>query len=332
MIDVYSSLKPKPLTKISFAELGAGDGGGPRLDPPAGVALPGVGAAPPAHPGRDRPGRLADGPPVRQRAGETSRPRRRRRSRPPTSRRSRPTSGSSSRPSSTRRRCRSARTPPTGLLLERARQTTPPSWPGPPARPVWTHLWERPARLPGRAGPHRGDGPPRPVLRGQPRARPSGRIYEAWVYSDENRAFPYVLTFEDPPPGLVVGPELLPQVRFDGYFLKLLGYRAGDTLRAAPMLVGRLTGPRAGRGAGADGRTPRAVEAERLRDRLRPAVRLHPVRAVFQVRKALAPGRRAAGSTSIVRDEIAPEELADWLESVPDDDSPHPAPDAPIKM
>ena len=28
VVDVYSSLKPKPLTKISFAELTPGDGGG----------------------------------------------------------------------------------------------------------------------------------------------------------------------------------------------------------------------------------------------------------------------------------------------------------------
>jgi len=29
VVDIYSSLKPKPLTKISFAELSAADGGGP---------------------------------------------------------------------------------------------------------------------------------------------------------------------------------------------------------------------------------------------------------------------------------------------------------------
>ncbi len=29
VVDIYSSLKPKPLTKISFAELGSADGGGP---------------------------------------------------------------------------------------------------------------------------------------------------------------------------------------------------------------------------------------------------------------------------------------------------------------
>ncbi len=73
-----------------------------------------------------------------------------------------------------------------------------------------------------------------------PGLAPTGRIYEAWVYADENRLVPYVLAFDEPPPGLVVGPDLYLKVRFDGYFFKLLGYQAGDKLRAAPLLVGRL--------------------------------------------------------------------------------------------
>lgn len=221
-----------------------------------------------------------------------------------------------------------------GLLLERARQTKLAELARAARKDLyWTHLWERPAKY--RGVPVHIEGTARRVLSYEinPELAPKGRMYEAWVYSDENRKDPYVLTFEAPPAGLRISPEQFTRIRFDGYFFKLLGYRAGDTLRAAPMLIGRLTLAPAPAEA-----PPPMVELRNLSKRNGFVIAFVllfsyiTVRAVFQVRKALAPGRRAAGSTSIVRDEIAPEELADWLESVPDDDSPHPAPDAPIKM
>ncbi len=207
------------------------------------------------------------------------------------------------------------------ILLQRARETSAFDLAKEARRDLyWTHLWERPAKY--RGVPVHIEGTARRVLSYEinPELAPGGRMYETWVYSDENRKDPYVLTFETPPPGLQISPDQFTRITFDGYFLKLLGYRAGDTFRAAPMLVGRLHMTPAQAAA-----PPPMVEIRNLSKRNAFVIAFVLllgyiiVRAVFQVRKALAPGRRVAGSRSIVRDEIAPEELADWLQTVEDD-------------
>ncbi len=207
------------------------------------------------------------------------------------------------------------------ILLKRARDTSSADLAREARRDLyWTHLWERPAKY--RGVPVHIEGTARRVLSYEinPELVPGGRMYEAWVYSDENRKDPYVLTFEAPPAGLRISPDQFTRITFDGYFLKLLGYRAGDTFRAAPMLVGRLHLAPAQAEA-----PPPMVELRNLSKRNAFVIAFVLllsyiiVRAVFQVRKALAPGRRAAASRSIVRDEIAPEELADWLQTVEDE-------------
>ena len=212
------------------------------------------------------------------------------------------------------------------ILLRRARETPADDLAKEARRDLyWTHLWERPAKY--RGVPIHLEGTARRVLSYEinPELAPKGRMYEAWVYSDENRKDPYVLTFEDPPAGLQISPDQFTRISFDGYFLKLLGYRAGDTRRAAPMLVGRLLMTPEQAAA-----PPPMVEIRNLSKRNAFVIAFVLllsyiiVRAVFQVRKALAPGRRLATSRSIVRDEIAPEELADWLQNV-EDEPAHPA-------
>ena len=208
------------------------------------------------------------------------------------------------------------------ILLDRARQTSARDLAARSRRDlVYTHLWERPERY--RGVPIRIEGTALRVLSYEvnPALAPAGRIFEAWVYSDENRAFPYVLAFEDPPPNLVVGPDLHLRVRFDGYFLKLLGYRAGDKGRAAPLLVGRLSIQ--------PGLAPAPAPMVELRDMAkRHAVTILfavlfgyvLLRVGFQIRRAIAPNRRSISlpERTLTPREIEPEDLADWLATLPE--------------
>ena len=294
VVDVYSSLKPKPLTKISFAELTPGDGGGsggvalsrararrplslfrgselPRLVILAGIALAGWPMVLILFAGqsKDRP----PPPPVAVPAVAQVQPRS-----SPDDR------GSSSRPCATRpmETARKRGLPP--LARPGPHHDLPPTWPA--RRGVICSgrtSWERPERL-SRASRSTSRGRPSGFISYEinPALAPSGRIYEAWVYSDENRVFPYVLTTEDAPPGLVVGSRPAPS----GPLRRLLPQAPllpGAATRglAAPMLVGRLTvQPPPAAAPSADGRGPRlrsAATAFVLASR--PAGRLHPVSA-----------------------------------------------------
>ena len=220
------------------------------------------------------------------------------------------------------------------ILLDRARRTPPAELARQGRRDLfWTHFWERPNLY--RGVPVHLEGTALRVLSYEvnPALTPSGRIYEAWIYSDENRAFPYVVTLDEPPPGLVVGPDLHLRVRFDGYFLKLLGYRAGDKWRAAPLLVGRLALPPAA--------APPPAPMVEVREffRRNGVVTLLALlfgyiglRGFFQVRRLLAPGHRSPASSGRdrhpVATEVAPEDLSHWLANLPDSE-PDPEDDPP---
>jgi hypothetical protein len=216
-----------------------------------------------------------------------------------------------------------------GELLRRARETPAANLAGSARKDIlYTHLWERPKLY--RGVPVHIEGTAKRILTYEvnPELAPKGRLFEAWVYSDENRAFPYVLIFEEPPAGLSVGPDLFHRVSFDGYFLKLLGYHAGDKLRAAPMLVGRLHS------------TPALADAPAPMVELRNFSRRDgfvvvfvlllayiAVRAFFQVRKALAPSRPKRVPTPFDRSP-PPDRVSEWLENLPDEEG-DPAIEAP---
>ena len=214
------------------------------------------------------------------------------------------------------------------LLLDRVRRTPAGDLVVQARRDLlFTHLWERPEAY--RGVPVHIEGTALRVLSYEvnPSLAPSGRIYEAWVYSDENRAFPYVLAFDEPPPGLVVGPDLYLKVSFDGYFLKLLGYRAGDKWRAAPLLVGRLAIKSAPPAAPSP--MVEVREFSRRNGFLVVVVLLVGyvlARAFFQIRRFVGPARPAVRtpSRSLAQDEIAPEDLSDWLNSLPEEDESGP--------
>jgi hypothetical protein len=125
------------------------------------------------------------------------------------------------------------------LLLRRARERTPEALAGESRRDILlTHLWERPERY--RGVPVHIDGTALRVLRYESKLSRTGWLYEAWIQTAESGRFPYSCVFEDAPRGFPIGPNLSERVVFNGYFLKILGYEAGDVPRGAPLLVGRL--------------------------------------------------------------------------------------------
>ena len=219
------------------------------------------------------------------------------------------------------------------ILLDRVRST--------PARDLaarsrrdlyFTHFWERPELY--RGVPVHIEGTALRILTYEvnPALAPSGRIHEAWVYPDDSQKLPYVLTFEQPPPGLVVGQDLYVRVRFDGYFLKLLSYRAGDTMRAAPMFVGRL-------GLMAKPAAPPApmVELREMSKRngltilIAIVVGYVLIRVAMQFRRVVASPRRSIPlpERSLTASEIAPEELSEWLANLPEQEIDKPGPEPP---
>ena len=78
------------------------------------------------------------------------------------------------------------------------------------------------------------------VLRYPSKLSTSGWLYEAWIITPETTRLPYVCVFEDAPKGLPIGPNVSERVVFNGYFLKIMKYQAGDVARGAPVLVGRI--------------------------------------------------------------------------------------------
>lgn len=67
-------------------------------------------------------------------------------------------------------------------------------------------------------------------------------LYEAWGWSNDSQPWPYVVIFPDWPRGMPLGADIREEASVDGYFLKLMAYRAhDDKRRVAPLLIGRLT-------------------------------------------------------------------------------------------
>ena len=127
-----------------------------------------------------------------------------------------------------------------------------------------------------------------------------------------------MVTFEDPPPGLTIGHELELRVTVDAYFLKLLGYHAGDHRRVAPMLVGRL------RWTPAQPPAPAPMVELLGWARKDGFVALFvlllgyvALRGFFQVRKALGPSRPR--SIRAPSEGLPPDQVADWLRNLPEE-------------
>jgi hypothetical protein len=62
--------------------------------------------------------------------------------------------------------------------------------------------------------------------------------YEGWLFIPDYGANPVCIVFTELPAGLEPGDKLNALVSFDGYFFKKYRYKAADTWRDAPLLVG----------------------------------------------------------------------------------------------
>lgn len=202
-------------------------------------------------------------------------------------------------------------------LLKRARQASPRELAAKSYRDLpYSELWDRPQR-------YRGvllhvEGTARRVLVHQEVDKalaPKGKLYEAYVFNRESQNFPYILIFEEPPPGFPGGLDISERVSFDGYFLKLLAYLAKDVPRAAPMLVGRLTWiPHVDETEGAAGTDTRIW----LYAGLGLMTAYAAFRWLFHMRRRFFGGSLASrrGSVGKPSETIEPEALSNWIEQV----------------
>ena len=144
---------------------------------------------------------------------------------------------------------------------------------------------------------------------------PKGRLYEAWINTHESQGYPYVCVFEDLPPGLPVGPDVSERVVFNGYFLKQMRYLAGkDIQRAAPVLIGRIGWTR----------KPPAVHRDDTVFWMALAVAIMFVISLYRwisgLRRSLSPSSRAAALSHRPTEELDPTDLAQWVDSVREDE------------
>lgn len=108
--------------------------------------------------------------------------------------------------------------------------------------PVLTQIWEEPKKnrgLPFRLKLH-----VRRVLEWDtdPKQNPLGvtKVYEAMGWTDESRSLPYTIVFLEKPPQLPLGSEVVADIEFVGYFLKISAYTAYDSIRGTPLFMGRV--------------------------------------------------------------------------------------------
>jgi hypothetical protein len=208
------------------------------------------------------------------------------------------------------------------LLLKRARETSAESLARQSRGDLYfTHLWEHPDQF--RGVPIHLLGTARRIISYESGRTPRGRLYEAWITTHESQGHPYCCVFEDLPRGLPLGPDVSERVVFNGYFLKQMRYLAGrDIQRAAPVLIGRI------------GWTP-GPTATRRDNSVLWMISIVGVLFAISLFRWLAGLRRSLSARSrppVILDnraeEIAPEDLARWVDSIQKDESePEPEPD-----
>jgi len=206
-------------------------------------------------------------------------------------------------------------------LLDKARSKTPSELAAEARRDVFlTHLWERPELY--RGVPVHIQGAALRVVRFESKLSKTGWLYEAWIVTPDARRYPYDCVFEEPPDGFPIGTEVNERVVFNGYFLKVMKYQAGDTARGAPVLIGKI---------GWDRRPVDAPAEESNRVLFWSMVVLGTMflisllRWVYQMLNFLALPHRRGAPDRTFKDEIPPEDLQAWVESQEggeDDQSP----------
>ena len=213
-------------------------------------------------------------------------------------------------------------------LLAKARKLTPVELAAQSRRDILlTHLWERPELY--RGVPIHLLGTLKRLIRYEAKMSKTGWIYEASIYTPEASRFPYQCVFEETPVGLPLGVELTERVVFNGYFLKIMKYEAGDVARGAPVLVGQLGWePHA---APAGGRAP-VTESNRLLYWslvvLGVMFLMSLGRWIFQLAHFLSGPRSTIIPASHPAEDIPPGELDAWVDSVANTEEEEPERDA----
>jgi hypothetical protein len=197
-------------------------------------------------------------------------------------------------------------------LLTRARRTPAAALATDARRDVlYAHLWGHPKDYRGVSVHLLGTA--RRVLSYPSRLSRTGWLYEAWVVTPESQNNPYVCVFEDVPEGFPVGADVSERVVFNGYFLKLLRYEAGDVPRAAPLLVGRL-----GWTPGPPAETSSNRSVYWIAAGVAVAFLISLARWSLHLRRSLSPRPRPALSRDRPTDELDPQALARWLKGMPE--------------
>lgn len=188
---------------------------------------------------------------------------------------------------------------------------------------LYSHLWERPANY--RGVPVHILGTVMLSKRYESKLATKGWLYEVWIVTEDSHPNPIVCVFEDAPKGFPLGADVNERVVFNGYFLKLLRYEAHrSTLRAAPLLIGRIgwTPPPGGAGK-PKGESPRPILWLMLGIGVMFAISFY--RWISGLRRTLAVRRTASPLRARPTDEIAPDALASYLDTVAtgdEDDEP----------
>lgn len=182
---------------------------------------------------------------------------------------------------------------------------------------VFSHLWERPAHY--RGVPVHILGTAMLAKRYDSKLAKNGWLYEVWIVTEDSHPNPIVCVFEDVPKGFPLGTDINERVVFNGYFLKLLRYEAHrNTLRAAPLLIGRIGWTARPSGAGrAKWEGQRPVVWLMLGIGVMFAISFY--RWVTGLRRALSVRRTASPLRGRPTEEIAPDALASYLDRVADD-------------
>jgi hypothetical protein len=200
------------------------------------------------------------------------------------------------------------------VLLQRARETRTADLARQSRRDIYfTDLWERPEKY--RGVPVHLLGTARRIMSYESKHSAKGRLYEAWVSTHESQGYPYVCVFEDLPERMPVGPDVSERVVFNGYFLKQMFYLAGkDVQRAAPVVIGKI------------GWTPSRSAPARDNSVFWMALIVGVMfvislfRWVAGLRRSLSTRRRRTTRIDRPAEEIAPPDLAEWIESLKDDE------------
>jgi hypothetical protein len=204
-------------------------------------------------------------------------------------------------------------------LLEKARKLTPAELAGQSRRDiVLTHLWERPELYRGVSIHLLGTA--LRTLRFESKLSRTGWLYEAWVVTPDARRVTYCCVFEEPPLGFPLGPSVSERVVFNGYFLKIMKYEAGDVTRGAPVLVGKLGWERHA-APGAEGRAGLRLPAMSSRlfwslVVLGAMFLISMGRWIFQFFQFGSSRRTMFIPTSHPTEDIPAEDLSAWIDSV----------------